>query len=589
MSIEGNPANTGNEANGTPAERQFDSLLRLTNLVNRADAGVLSSFALTLDDADQRTQVIREDGKVYAYGYDAIGQLTNAAASLADGTPWSGYQYAYDFDATGNPVEQNKNGLVHSNSFNNLNQNAETRFAGGLAAIGTYASPLAATVTVNQVQAQLHEGAWAAAGIPFIQGTNILTRTIQDLAGRSASATSTVVVADRTHAYDANGNMTTNGVFTYVWDCENRLTEVWKNGSLVQSNRYDALWRRREKIDYAADGTATTNRYIYKDWLVLAITDASGALLETYTHGADLSGQVGGDAGGIGGILASTQAGGVAVYAYDFNGNIVGVTSSNQSVLATLTYTPFGEVLARTGSFTPRYQFSTKEYSPRTGLNYYGYRYYAPRLGRWMNRDPIGELGTIDISIFMRNAHWCRNILDSKVECKIDKMFNALHPVEVCYAYCGNNCLNCLDYLGLKTSLEQLISDSLYCVPCEEILSFIKCLEATRDELEKRIDSASDFEELTKGFVQIGQNWIFSGSVTDAGKQTLSKWQKKIINYVEKDREFNNMNSEHPLPLLYHGQKRQYAHDWGEAEANRMSAFITILRNAYKEHCENDQ
>ena len=64
---------------------------------------------------------------------------------------------------------------------------------------------------------------------------------------------------------------------------------------------------------------------------------------------------------------------------------------------------------------------------------------------------------------------------------------------------------------------------------------------------------------------------------------------KKIINYVEKDREFNNMNSEHPSPLLYHGQKRQYAHDWGEAEANRMSAFIAILRNAYKEHCENDQ
>lgn len=61
----------GNEANGTTAERQFDSLLRLTNLVNRADAGVLSSFALTLDDADQRTQVVREDGKVYTYSYDA--------------------------------------------------------------------------------------------------------------------------------------------------------------------------------------------------------------------------------------------------------------------------------------------------------------------------------------------------------------------------------------------------------------------------------------------------------------------------------------------------------------------------------------
>ena len=135
-------------ANGTTAERSFDPLLRLTNLVNRADAGVLSSFALTLDDADQRTQVIREDGKVYTYAYDAIGQLTNASASLPDGTPWPGYQFSYTYDATGNPVEQNKNGLVYSNSFNNLNQNVETRFSGTLPALGTYLSPSAPTVTV---------------------------------------------------------------------------------------------------------------------------------------------------------------------------------------------------------------------------------------------------------------------------------------------------------------------------------------------------------------------------------------------------------------------------------------------------------
>ena len=108
MSIERNHANTESEDAGTPAERQFDALLRLTNLVNRADAGVLSSFALTLDDTDQRTRVVREDGKVYAYGYDA----------------------------TGNPIEQNKNGLVYSNSFNNLTQDPGTRFSGDLATLG---------------------------------------------------------------------------------------------------------------------------------------------------------------------------------------------------------------------------------------------------------------------------------------------------------------------------------------------------------------------------------------------------------------------------------------------------------------------
>ena len=35
----------------------------------------------------------REDGTRYDYYYDAIGQLTNAAATLADDTPWQAYQY----------------------------------------------------------------------------------------------------------------------------------------------------------------------------------------------------------------------------------------------------------------------------------------------------------------------------------------------------------------------------------------------------------------------------------------------------------------------------------------------------------------
>ena len=88
--------------NGTTAERAFDPLMRLTNLVNRADAGILSSFAITLDAADQRTQVLREDGKTYTYTYDPIGQLTNAAATLPGGIPWPGYQYSYVYDPTGN-------------------------------------------------------------------------------------------------------------------------------------------------------------------------------------------------------------------------------------------------------------------------------------------------------------------------------------------------------------------------------------------------------------------------------------------------------------------------------------------------------
>ena len=110
---------------------------------------------------------------------------------------------------------------------------------------------------------------------------------------------------------------------------------------------------------------------------------------------ADLSGQVGGGAGGIGGILASTQASAPAYYHYDFNGNVVNVSSSNQTQLAKYTYSPFGEVLLKEGEFNSRYQFSTKELDDSTGMNYYGYRFYDPQLGRWINKDPLGDTGFV--------------------------------------------------------------------------------------------------------------------------------------------------------------------------------------------------
>ena len=390
--------------NGTAVTRKYDDLLRLTNLVNGADAGVLSSFAITYDNADQRTQAIRENGTRHDYSYDAIGQLTNASAMLADNTKWQAYQFGYQYDATGNPVEQDKNGLVFSNSFNHLNQNVATVPGGSLAVLGrvNYAS---GTVTVNSVQAQISPDLiFAAASIPFNLGTNELDTVFTDSFGRSTNRETSVVVSQKAYGYDLNGNLTNDGRMAYLWNDENRLVAVRnaKTGALLQENRYDGIGRRRERVEYGGGGVVT-NRYLYCDWLVLGVTDGAGNALESYTHGADQSGQIGGGAGGIGGILASTQAGGAAFYHYDFNGNVVQVSGSNQAQLAKYTYSTYGELLLEEGTFDSRYKFSTKE-NDISGLIYYGYRFYSSDLGRWINRDPIGEHGGIHLYEFARNS-----------------------------------------------------------------------------------------------------------------------------------------------------------------------------------------
>lgn len=73
-------------------------------------------------------------------------------------------------------------------------------------------------------------------------------------------------------------------------------------------------------------------------------------------------------------------------------------------LVSTLDYSPFGKVLTRRSPYTPRYQFSTKEWDEEVGLCYYGYRFYSPVLGRWVNRDPIGERGGINLFAVVRNS-----------------------------------------------------------------------------------------------------------------------------------------------------------------------------------------
>ncbi len=48
------------------------------------------------------------------------------------------------------------------------------------------------------------------------------------------------------------------------------------------------------------------------------------------------------------------------------------------------------------------YRYSGKERDDSTGLYYYGFRYYAPWLGRWLNPDPAGTVDGMNLFAFVR-------------------------------------------------------------------------------------------------------------------------------------------------------------------------------------------
>jgi RHS repeat-associated protein len=140
--------------------------------------------------------------------------------------------------------------------------------------------------------------------------------------------------------------------------------------------------------------------------LVAEVNATNKALVQTFTWGLDVSGSIK-ESGGVGGMLMVNNAtNGASFAAYDGNGNVIGLTSASDGKwIANYEYSSFGEIIRATGPMaqTNPFRFSTKYWDVESDLINYGYRYYSPNAGRWINRDPIQEAGGANYYAFVRN------------------------------------------------------------------------------------------------------------------------------------------------------------------------------------------
>jgi RHS repeat-associated protein len=185
--------------------------------------------------------------------------------------------------------------------------------------------------------------------------------------------------------------------------------------------KYDYMGRRVEKKYSLRSGSSWVvqngfpQRFVYEGWNPVLVLNGENETVRKYTWGLDLSGTIHG-AAGIGGLLACVETQGehqgTYWYFYDANGNVSEILdatdSENLSIAAHYEYDPYGNVINNISSYayaaTNPIRFSTKWFDPETGLGYWGYRYYSPRLGRWISRDPIGEKGGINLYVLVTNS-----------------------------------------------------------------------------------------------------------------------------------------------------------------------------------------
>ncbi len=291
----------------------------------------------------------------------------------------------------------------------------------------------------------------------------------------TAASSTTSYLSDR-NLIDEIDNVAGTGTiskYDYTYNAIGQRTHVVNTGTAFSANAHNAYGyndRRVEKEVFEWTGTWTSTgveRFVYDEWtqrgsakmdsgkpepqgrsaagcplggkrvnLLLVLDGAnSNQVLEKYTWGLDIAeqasglprgGRPGAAAGGVGGLLAVEQVSGSNsgdyVYFYDANGNVAQVLDwDSETIAAHYEYDPFGRIVHSTGSYDDenRFRFSTKFSDPETELYYYGFRFYSPGQGRFLNRDPIGELGGLNL-----------------------------------YAFVGNDPVNAWDYLGLTDAID---------------------------------------------------------------------------------------------------------------------------------------
>lgn len=395
---------TERRRDGTSITYTYDALQRLTasnlpattftydNLGRMLSAATATSTLSWTHDALNRTVSKTDAFGTWGYQYDLAGNRTKMT--------WpDGFYVNYDYYLTGGMAHVRENGAVlgsagtlasyyydnfgrrtHLDRWNSTgtgySYDAASRLNGIWSDLAGTAQDTARSFTHNlagQILSQsegnslyIWNGTAPATGAWTVNGLNqVLT------------------LPGKTVTHDTKGNISAvSGGASYTYDAANRLTSATAPTSSTLT--YDALGRLAQIVG------ATTTRFAYDGGQIVAEYDGSGAMLRRYVPGA-----------GVDETLVWYEGSGTLDRRYlftDERGSVIAITNATGTSIGTNTYDEYG----RPGALNVgRFQYTGQAWIPELGLYYYKARFYSPELKRFLQPDPIGYAGGMNLYAYV--------------------------------------------------------------------------------------------------------------------------------------------------------------------------------------------